>query len=512
MTANDFSENFNISETEFNEFKKNKKSKKKKKGKSKKKTDLNSFYKTCNFIDDNIDEYKSNKDEDEEYEYEDEDDADYPSTEFSDNDSGKRKLSYEIIKYLTSVLSVKYFNNNLYIYNGEYHEFATQSGIIGLLQEILPEKDLRLLSHRNLRDAADLLLSRRLPNHDTAKIKKHCVMFKNGLFNVKKWKFVEPSDENIILMKLDFPFYPDEKMDAPTFDAFLSTCCSNDKQVIQLTLEVLGYCLLPENSAKSFFVFGTAPNTGKSTIAKLLRKIVGNRLISDIALNDLSGAFDMSSNLGKTLNISMDLDSERLNSRAVRIIKNITGDDVISINIKFQPFNSYLSTSKFIFGTNHRIYIPDQDDAFWNRLVMVPFMNSVAPENQDKNLDKKLWKEINGIMNRILKAAQQLILNNYVFSTCSMADDIVYSWRYGKDPSVESFVRNCCNITGKSNIRTHSADLYDAYKKYCDERNFEAVSMKQFSTILNLVFNLKKGRWVGEDNRSLHGFSGINLD
>ena len=93
-----------------------------------------------------------------------------------------------------------------------------------------------------------------------------------------------------------------------------------------------------------------------------------------------------------------------------------------------------------------------------------------------------------------------------------MADDIVYSWRYGKDPSVESFVRNCCNITGNSDIRTHSADLYDAYKKYCDERNFEAVSMKQFSTILNLVFNLKKGRWVGEDNRSLHGFSGINLD
>ncbi len=441
----------------------------------------------------------------------------HPIDESDDNFSfvcskNRRMNSYLLVDYLTRVCPLKYFNNTLYINNGEFYEVATKQVIIGILQDILDENEKFHLDPKNYNDAADLLLSRRKPNVDDAKLQKHCVLFENGLFDVKKWEFIAPKEDHIVLFKVNMKFDPHSTEDSPVFNKFLQDMSKGDNAVIKRFLEAMGYCFLPENTAKAFFVLGTAADTGKSTIANFLTKLIGGNYISHVALNDLSGTFDSSAILGKVLNCSMDLDAGKINSRSVRILKNATGNDPIMINIKFQEFQTYLATAKFIFGTNHDIYIASQDNAFWNRLVMIPFMHPIPKEDQDKKLEKKLWTERNSIMIKLLLAARNLILNDYIFSKCELADEIVNMWRYNKTASVTSFIRNCCIVSPNQNSKTHTTELYKEYEQYCVEQDFEdIVSIKAFSNILASVYNLKNKRWHNDSQQLLHGYEGISL-
>ena len=424
-----------------------------------------------------------------------------------------RMNTYELVKHLTEVLPVKYYCNSMYISNGEYYELATKPAVIGLLQEVLGEKEKYFLDPKQYEAAADLLLSRRIPNKDNAKIQKHCVLFRNGLFNVKKWKFVEPKKDRMVFFKIDIDFDPDDNDGCPTFYKFLHDFSGGDIEIIARFLESMGYCLLPEDSAKAFFVFGTAADTGKSTFANFMTRLIGGNNVSHVALNDLSGTFDSSAILGKTINLSMDLEYGKVNNKSIRILKNATGYDPIMINIKFQEFKNYMNTSKFIFGTNHEIFIDNHDEAFWKRLKVIPCMNSIPPEAQDKKLAKKLWKERNAVVAELLWAAHNLIKNKYIFTPCEEADKIVNKWRYNKVSSVTSFINNCCTISHNPDVKTHTSDMYEAYKQYCEENNHdETVSLRTFSGILRSLYDLETKRWHDDENHFLRGYEGIELN
>ena len=71
-------------------------------------------------------------------------------------------------------------------------------------------------------------------------------------------------------------------------------------------------------------------------------------------------------------------------------------------------------------------------------LKVIPCINSIPPEAQDKKLAKKLWKERNAVVAELLWAAHNLIKNKYIFTPCEEADKIVNKWRYNKVSSVTS--------------------------------------------------------------------------
>lgn len=419
--------------------------------------------------------------------------------------------SYDIVERFKSTYRLRIYNGTLYIFNGDTYECATKELIIALMQECLTAAEAKFVNFAKYNDAALMLLSRRTAGIEIAKIEKCKVLFENGLYDVKNKSFIPYTSQNFCLVRLNTKFKPNKKNDCPVFDNFLETVSGGDKQIQARILSMIGYCMLPEQDGKMFFVLGTAPNSGKSIIAQLLERLFGDDKVSHIALHDFDGEFGLASLHNKVLNTAMDLDSDIVSKKAVSRIKNLTGGDKIDINRKHKDQETFTNNVKFIFATNDPIVTSKNSDAFFERLLFIPFNHSVEKKDQDKNLIEKLWAERNGIIKKALKAARKLIQNNYIFPECEAADFIVDNWRYGKNISISYFINAKCTITNDKSVKSHTAVLYEAYEEFCSQNNFEPTSIKQFSHVLTENFGLLQGRWYDNNGRFLHGYFGITL-
>ena len=70
---------------------------------------------------------------------------------------------------------------------------------------------------------------------------------------------------------------------------------------------------------------------------------------------------------------------------------------------------------KFLFATNFPLRIESNDPAFLDRIIFLPFMNSVPKEERDPNLAKKLWKERDAIVTKALQYARKLMKQGWQF-------------------------------------------------------------------------------------------------
>ena len=74
---------------------------------------------------------------------------------------------------------------------------------------------------------------------------------------------------------------------------------------------------------------------------------------------------------------------------------------------------------KFVFASNHPPCIEGEDDALLKRIVYLPFDTSIPDDQQDPDLEEKIWKERNAIVTkalryRILRKLVELKLQNFL--------------------------------------------------------------------------------------------------
>lgn len=148
--------------------------------------------------------------------------------------------------------------------------------------------------------------------------------------------------------------------------------------------------------------------------------------------------------------------------------------------------------------------------AFWERMVIVPFLNSVRKENQDKNLLDKLWSERDGIVSKAMLAGRELILNNYIFPECLESERMKTEWSKNNSHTILTFVEQCCDLVNPQ-ARTFTRQLYSKYLEYCSENYVECETSNAFSRVLTQWLSLKRDRWMGEDQKVHRGFWGISL-
>lgn len=143
---------------------------------------------------------------------------------------------------------------------------------------------------------------------------------------------------------------------------------------------------------------------------------------------------------------------------------------------------SALISCTLIFGTNYALKTFSSDQAFQNRLLLLPF--SYPKEQQDRNLSESLIAERSGILFKALLAYKRLASNNYHFS----GDDVFTAARqlqYAEasqniEDSVEAFLRNCC--TAEPGTATASADLFRAFEAFCREQGIcQYITIQRFS-------------------------------
>jgi len=271
-------------------------------------------------------------------------------------------------------------------------------------------------------------------------------------------------------------------IDTPYFDSFIAGT-GGDEAFRQLVLEAVGV-IVTGFPCKNFFVLEGPPDCGKSQLARFLKGVLGER--SCFALNDISQLGDRWTTgqlPGKLLCLCSDVPNKPLGPKAVGTIKQLTGDDPIHGEEKYQTPFVFQNTAKLLFLTNFPLRISGSqvDVAFERRMTVVPFPRSVPTSQQISRLSDYLLDEAGGILWLALQAVKELEYSGGEFTAIERASDY-YKPIIAVEPldRVEAFIKERCVF--EPEVVTPVGALYGSF------RQFDREGFPQTPTITNATF------------------------
>ena len=204
------------------------------------------------------------------------------------------------------------------------------------------------------------------------------IPFKNGIYSIRYNKLLPRTSYVFIEHPLNVDFNP-SALDNPIRQRYMDVMCG-DEQLFELLFEQLGYAMY----ARTFIVptctiFYGGGSNGKSNVLKVLSKIIGERNISSLTLNDMTNAFTVARSEGKLINITHDASSASANSNLtatsniVEFIKKSTSGEPHTFNPKNGAVHEGYGPRKFIFATNVMLNFGSMDGGLARRMYTIPF-------------------------------------------------------------------------------------------------------------------------------------------
>jgi hypothetical protein len=176
---------------------------------------------------------------------------------------------------------------------------------------------------------------------------------RNGLLHIPTRKLLPPTPEFFTLNGIHFEF----NSNAPRPEnwlRFLDQLWPDDSPSIQSVQEWIGYLLTPRTLFQKIFMIVGPKRSGKGTIARVIRMLLGERAFCGPTLANMAEPFGLAILINKSAAVIADAriggrtDSAIITERLL----SISGEDALSIPRKFLPdWNGKLST-RFMLLTN----------------------------------------------------------------------------------------------------------------------------------------------------------------
>lgn len=338
------------------------------------------------------------------------------------------------------------------------------------------------------------------------------VAFDDVLLDLDNMQILPHSPSIFVTTRLKAGYNIGLHQDCPVFKKLLYEISRGDQELEGRIWESLGYLLAPSQAGKSFILFQGVPNSGKSLLGNFLRRCFGGDVVSALEINELQGKFVLSDLVGKKLCVDFDLPADPFSEKAVSKLKKLTGADAISSDVKFDDRVRFLNTAKFLFATNHRVILHGDDDAFFDRLVVIPFAVAVDKANQDFHLPEKLDRERSAIIVQALRYYQALVRNNFIFSgDFQINEAVAANSGHSTIDNIAAFLQDSCEQVKDAWVSTNT--LYAAFvAKYgagCSKNTFSRLLLQicQSSRI-----NIQKHRHrITAGGNPIYGFLGLKL-
>lgn len=431
----------------------------------------------------------------------------------------KRKMNYnlsEIANYFTQNYSFGELNNRLAFYQSPCWKLLTKENARRVISRLLAKADRRVAAHldsRNLDEICNCILrSGRITRcSNIPRPDPHMLCCRDKLYLWPENSIAAPCEEDLRISCIDVEAREICHCETPYFDYFLGTVVGDDNDLATLILEVIGV-ILTGYPVKNFFVFEGVPNSGKSQLARFLEDILGETSYFAVeSVNQLTGNWLTGMLPGKLLCVCSDVPNKPLKPNAVGLIKQLTGDDPIYGEKKYeQPF-VFFNTAKLLFLSNFSLRLIDgnSDSALEQRLIRIPFLHSVPVENQIPSLHERLRDEAGGIIWRTLQALDAWEARGCIFTKTQYGqEDFLPPLPPTNEERVRNFVENECVLSPEETAT--SAALYRRFQRfetYTLVANVKPMNVRIFGrTLSSLGLPIQK-----EDTASDRGYRGIGL-
>ena len=301
---------------------------------------------------------------------------------------------------------------------------------------------------------------------------KWTLNLKNGLLNIKTKEFKAHTPELLSTVRIPVKYDPEAK--CPEINKFLSEVLY--ERNIPAVEEMIGYCLYPEYIIQYWFLLHGKGANGKTTLLAVIVKFLGSENVAAVGLQDLNQRFAAASLYGKLANICADLSSADLKS--THNLKALTGGDLINAEEKFKKPFPFVNFAKLIYACNQIPLTEDKSRAFYRRVRIIPFPNTFTGNDADKNLLDKLTteEELSGLLNLAIAGLNRL-LENGDFTGSTSADETKERYEQASN-TVYNFFHDC--ITEDPEYYIVKIKLIEAYRRYCETKDFTHRSAKEF--------------------------------
>ncbi len=141
-----------------------------------------------------------------------------------------------------------------------------------------------------------------------------------------------------------------------------------------------------------------------------------------------------------------------------------------------QDFWEFEPTHKPFMAVNHKPVVRGMDVGIWRRIRLIPFTETIAPEEQDKKLPAKLRKELSGILAWAVEGCLQW--QDRGLQAPEEVRKATGEYRSEMD-ILGAFLKECCHQDPDSTVGVQ--DVYKAYKVWCEESGERSEGKRKFS-------------------------------
>jgi putative DNA primase/helicase len=243
----------------------------------------------------------------------------------------------------------------------------------------------------------------------------------------------------------------------------------DDSSKRDLLQEWAGYLVTPDTSKEVCLLLCGHSGTGKSTICRVIRDIIGQQNVANVALSQFGDHFVLPLLEGKALNWSDEV-STRMPPAAEERFKMIVSANPISVRGIYEPYRMVTPTARIMASTND--WPQFRDSGIWRRLLVIPATDVIPRENFDPHVEDSIRENLSGSFNWALGGLRRLREQGY-FTRCVAGEKVLEDNR-SEIENYKLFVSEQLEAGDAEQFLTGD-ELYRTYLTWCKGGGYKPV-------------------------------------
>lgn len=274
-----------------------------------------------------------------------------------------------------------------------------------------------------------------------------------------------------------------------------------------------GLCLLGNNLIQKFLILDGEPGRGKSTLASVIQKLIGQVNATELRTKHLNERFELFRYLKKNLLVGVDVPGNFLSEKGTYVIKGLVGGDWFDAEQKCGT-GSFPFQGNFciLITSNSRLQVRlDGDTGAWKRRLLIIRFEGPEPAKKIPHFeDLLIQQEGSGILNWALQGLGMLLKDIQTGGDIQLIESQkkIVDGLLAESDSLRHFLMD--NVIQNENADLSTTEIVEAYAEYCPLKGWNpkpiTVIHRELESLMLELFGTAKSNSIKRDNKGAKGF------
>ena len=300
-------------------------------------------------------------------------------------------------------------------------------------------------------------------------------------------------------------------------ELLMSAVAEEDAVLIQ---KYAGLCLLGDNLIQRFLILDGLPSRGKTQLALIIQKVVGQINCCELRTEQLGERFEIGRFRKKTLLVGVDVPGDFLQQRWAPKLKGLVGGDLMTGELKNNNCADLQVRGNkcVVITSNSRLRVRlDGDVGAWRRRLLIVRYEAPPPERKIADFAELLIaEEGSGILNWALQGLEML-LGDFAETGADIILTETQETRIdallAESDSLRHFLEGRVVKCADQDLSTD--ELHVGYGEFCAQKSWNALNMtavsRELPDLMLELLEVVKSNKVERDGHYVRGYKGVRL-